>query len=63
MDRVRLDSLGRSLNLLVLEAAVLLLTTTHCGGTVSSQHGFVGKLKKTITALLEGIHSRQEEMS
>ncbi|XP_046881960.1 T-complex protein 11-like protein 1 isoform X2 [Hypomesus transpacificus] len=58
MDRVRLDSLGRSLNLLVLEAAVLLLTTTHCGGTVSSQHGFVGKLKKTITALLEGSHSR-----
>ncbi|XP_067117213.1 T-complex protein 11-like protein 1 isoform X2 [Osmerus mordax] len=58
MDRVRLDSLGRSLNLLVLEAAVLLLTTTHCGGTVSSQHGFVGKLKKTFTALLEGSHSR-----
>lgn len=62
MDRTRLDTLGQRLNLLVLEAAVLLLTTTQCGGAVFSLQGFVGKLKETITALLEGSHSRDFDL-
>ena len=58
MDRARLDTLGQSVNKLVLEAALLLLTSTHCGVALFSLQGFVGKLKQTTVALLEGCHSR-----
>ncbi|KAJ8258677.1 hypothetical protein COCON_G00176890 [Conger conger] len=58
MDQARMESLGQKLNLLVLEAAVLLVTSTQCGGAVFSVPGFVGNLKQTITALLEGCHQR-----
>ncbi|KAG5835409.1 hypothetical protein ANANG_G00243670 [Anguilla anguilla] len=56
MDQARLEALGQKLHLLVLEAAVLLVTSTQCGGAVFSVPGFVGNLKQTITALLEGCH-------
>lgn len=58
MDRARLDALGQQLQMLVLEASVLLLAKAHCGDTVFSSQGFVGKLRQTITALLEGSHTR-----
>ncbi|CAK6972930.1 T-complex protein 11-like protein 1 [Scomber scombrus] len=58
MDRARLDALGRRLEMLVLEASVLLLTKAQCGGTVFSLQGFVGKLRQSVTALLEGSHTR-----
>ncbi|KAG9352809.1 hypothetical protein JZ751_017385 [Albula glossodonta] len=58
MDRGRLESLGQKLQLLVLEASVLLVTSMQCGGAVCSVPGFVGNLKQTITALLEGSHQR-----
>lgn len=58
MDRARLDPLGRRLQMLVLEASVLLLTSAQCGGSVFSLQGFVGKLRQSITALLEGSHTR-----
>ncbi|KAM6980870.1 T-complex protein 11-like protein 2 [Aplochiton taeniatus] len=58
LDRVRLDSLGRRFSLLVLEASVMLLTSTQCGATVFCVPGFVGKLRQTVHALLEGSHSR-----
>ncbi|KAM4613529.1 T-complex protein 11-like protein 2 [Polymixia lowei] len=62
MDRARLDSLGRRLGTLVLEASVLLLTSAQCGGAVFSLQGFVGKLKQTVTALLEGSHTREADL-
>lgn len=58
MDRPRLDALGQRLNTLVLEASVLLLTNAQCGGVVFSLQGFVGKLRQSVTALLEGSHTR-----
>ncbi|CAJ1050212.1 T-complex protein 11-like protein 1 [Xyrichtys novacula] len=58
MDRARLDALGQQLEMLVLEASVLLLTGAQCGGSVFSLQGFVGKLRHAIAALLEGSHSR-----
>lgn len=58
MDRARLDALGQRLELLVLEASVLLLTNAQCGGGVFSLQGFVGKLRQSIAALLEGSHTR-----
>ncbi|XP_036387578.1 T-complex protein 11-like protein 2 [Megalops cyprinoides] len=62
MDRARLEALGQTLQLLVLEAAVLLVTSTQCGGAVISAAGFVGNLKHAITALLEGSHRRDFDL-
>ncbi|XP_060897084.1 T-complex protein 11 homolog [Labrus mixtus] len=62
MDRARLDALGQQLQMLVLEASVLLLTSAHCGGSVFSLQGFVGKLRPAIAALLEGSHTREAEL-
>ncbi|KAM3878549.1 T-complex protein 11-like protein 1 [Diretmus argenteus] len=62
MDRARLDALGQRLAVLVLEASVLLLTSTQCGGAVFSLQGFVGKLKQSVTALLEGSHTREADL-
>ncbi|XP_029947107.1 T-complex protein 11-like protein 1 [Salarias fasciatus] len=62
MDRARLDALGRRLRTLVLEASVLLLTNAHCGGAIFSLQGFVGKLRQSVTALLEGSHTREAEL-
>ena len=58
MDRDRLNALGQSVELLALQAAVLLLTSAQCGGAVFSLPGFVGKLKQTSAALLEGSQAR-----
>lgn len=58
MDRARLDSLGEQVQRLVLEASVLLVTSTQCSSAVWSLQGFVGKLRQSITALLEGSHTR-----
>jgi hypothetical protein len=58
MDRDRLDTLGHRVDLLALQAAVLLLTSAQCGGAVLSLPGFVGKLKQTTAALLEGSQAR-----
>ncbi|XP_054906180.1 T-complex protein 11-like protein 1 [Poeciliopsis prolifica] len=62
MDRSRLDTLRHQLQMLVLEASVLLLTATQCRGDTFSLQGFVGKLKQTITALLEGSHTREADL-
>ncbi|XP_047203532.1 T-complex protein 11-like protein 1 [Girardinichthys multiradiatus] len=62
MDRSRLDALSQQLQILVLEASVLLLTGTQCQGVIFSLQGFVGKLKQTITALLEGSHTREADL-
>ncbi|XP_074536524.1 T-complex protein 11-like protein 2 [Halichoeres trimaculatus] len=62
MDRARLDALGQQLKTLVLEASVLLLTSTQCGGSVFSLQGFVGKLRHAIAALLEGSHTRETDL-
>jgi len=58
MDKGRLDALGQTVDLLALQAAVLLLTNAQCGGAVLSLPGFVGKLKQTTAALLEGSQDR-----
>lgn len=58
MDRARLDSLGKQVQRLVLEASVLLVTSTQCSAAVWSLQGFVGKLKQSVAALLEGSHTR-----
>lgn len=58
MDRERLDALGQRLQMLVLEASVLLLANAQCGAAVFSLQGFVGKLRQATTALLEGSHTR-----
>lgn len=58
MDRSRLDALSQQLQMLVLEASVLLLTGTQDRSVFFSLQGFVGKLKQMITALLEGSHTR-----
>uniref|UniRef100_A0A3Q3X5U6 T-complex 11, testis-specific-like 2 n=1 Tax=Mola mola TaxID=94237 RepID=A0A3Q3X5U6_MOLML len=50
MDRARMDALGRRLRTLVLEASVLLLTSTQCGVAVFSQQGFVGKLRQAVAS-------------
>ncbi|XP_008277771.1 T-complex protein 11-like protein 1 [Stegastes partitus] len=62
MDRARLDVLGQRLQMLVLEASVLLLTSTQCGVVVFTLQGFVGKLRQSITALLEGSHTREADL-
>ncbi|XP_039972141.1 T-complex protein 11-like protein 2 [Xiphias gladius] len=62
MDRARLDALGQRLQMLVLEASVLLLTNAQCGGVVFFLQGFVGKLRQSVTALLEGSHSRDADL-
>ncbi|KAJ8378379.1 hypothetical protein AAFF_G00243370 [Aldrovandia affinis] len=58
MDRARLEALAQKLHLLVLEASALLVTSLHYGGAVFLVPGFVGNLKQTITALLQGSHQR-----
>lgn len=58
MDRARLDALGQQLQMLVLEASVLLLTNAQCGAAIFSLQGFVGKLRQAVAALLEGSHTR-----
>lgn len=58
MDRARLDALGQRLQMLVLDASVLLLTNAQCGPAVFSLQGFVGKLRQSVAALLEGSHTR-----
>lgn len=58
MDRARLEALGQRLQLLVLEASVLLLINAQCGGAIFSLQGFVGKLRQSVAALLEGSHTR-----
>ncbi|XP_068561500.1 T-complex protein 11-like protein 1 [Cebidichthys violaceus] len=60
MDRARLDALGQRLQMLVLEASVLLLTNAQCGDAVFSLQGFVGRLRQSVTALLEGSHTRED---
>nr|XP_020447230.1 T-complex protein 11-like protein 2 isoform X2 [Monopterus albus] len=62
MDQARLDALAQQLQMLILEASVLLLINTQCGGVVSSLQGFIGKLRQTITALLEGSHTREDDL-
>ncbi|CAL8351223.1 unnamed protein product [Gadus morhua 'NCC'] len=62
MDRDRLDTLGHRVDLLALQAAVLLLTSAQCGGAVLSLPGFVGKLKQTTAALLEGSQAREADL-
>ncbi|XP_073325402.1 T-complex protein 11-like protein 1 [Pagrus major] len=62
MDRARLDALGQQLQMLVLEASVLLLTNAQCGGAVLSLQGFVGKLRQSVAALLEGSHTREADL-
>lgn len=58
MDRGRLDALGQRLQMLVLEASVLLLLNAQCGDAVLSLQGFVAKLGRSAAALLEGSHTR-----
>lgn len=58
MDRARLDALAQQLQMLVLEASVLLLTNAQCGAAIFSLQGFVGKLRRSVAALLEGSHTR-----
>ncbi|CAL8336229.1 unnamed protein product [Lota lota] len=62
MDKARLDALGQKVDMLALQAAVLLLTSAQCGGAVVSLPGFVGKLKQTIAALLEGSQARESDL-
>ncbi|XP_023696317.1 T-complex protein 11-like protein 1 [Paramormyrops kingsleyae] len=62
MDRARLESLGQVTQHLVLQAAVLLVTSTHCEESVFSRPGFVVKLKQAVAALLEGCHNRRFDM-
>ncbi|KAM4588270.1 T-complex protein 11 homolog [Odontesthes bonariensis] len=62
MDRARLDALSQRLHMLVLEASVLLVSSAQFGGIVLSLQGFVGKLRQSITALLEGSHTREAEL-
>ncbi|XP_076598320.1 T-complex protein 11-like protein 2 [Chaetodon auriga] len=62
MDRARLDALGQRLQMLVLEASVLLLTNAQCGGAVFPLQGFVGKLRQSVAALLEGSHTREDDL-
>ncbi|XP_071351284.1 T-complex protein 11-like protein 2 [Trachinotus anak] len=62
MDRARLDALGQRLQVLVLEASVLLLINAQCGAAVFSLQGFVGKLRHSATALLEGSHTRDADL-
>ncbi|XP_024127035.1 T-complex protein 11-like protein 1 [Oryzias melastigma] len=62
MDRARLDLLSQQLQLLVLEASVLLLTCTLFQGSVPFPQGFVGKLRQSVTALLEGSHTREADL-
>uniref|UniRef100_A0A3Q0RUC8 T-complex 11, testis-specific-like 1 n=1 Tax=Amphilophus citrinellus TaxID=61819 RepID=A0A3Q0RUC8_AMPCI len=52
IDRARLDALGQRLQMLVLEASVLLLTNTQCGRVVFSLQGFVGKLRQSEDVMI-----------
>ena len=58
MDRARLDALSQRLQMLVLEASVLLVSSAQFRGIILSLQGFVGKLRQSISALLEGSHTR-----
>ncbi|KAM3620702.1 uncharacterized protein V6R79_000767 [Siganus canaliculatus] len=58
MDRARLDALAQRLQTLVLVVPVLLLANSQSHGAVFSLQGFVGKLKRSIVAQLEGSHTR-----
>uniref|UniRef100_A0A3P9HGZ4 T-complex 11 n=1 Tax=Oryzias latipes TaxID=8090 RepID=A0A3P9HGZ4_ORYLA len=62
MDRARVDLLSQRLQLLVLEASVLLLTCTLFQGSVPFPEGFVGKLRQSVAALLEGSHTREADL-
>ncbi|XP_072237780.1 T-complex protein 11-like protein 2 [Leuresthes tenuis] len=62
MDRARLDALSQRLQVLVLEASVLLVSSAQFRGTILSLQGFVGKLRQSITALLEGSHTREADL-
>ncbi|KAK7913446.1 hypothetical protein WMY93_013657 [Mugilogobius chulae] len=62
MDRTRLDTLGEQVRSLILDASVLLVTSAQGGGAVWSLPGFVGKLKQSITALLEGSHTSEADL-
>nr|XP_046238977.1 T-complex protein 11-like protein 1 isoform X2 [Scatophagus argus] len=62
LDRARLDALGQQIQMLVLEASVLLLTSSQCGGAILSLQGFVGKLRQSVTALLDGSHTREADL-
>ncbi|KAM9760015.1 T-complex protein 11-like protein 2 isoform 2-T2 [Menidia menidia] len=62
MDRARLDALGRRLQVLVLEASVLLVSGSRFGGVISPLRGFVGKLGQSVAALLEGSRARETEL-
>ncbi|XP_068172202.1 T-complex protein 11-like protein 1 [Antennarius striatus] len=62
MDRTRLDSLGQKIQMLVLEATVLLLTNVQCGDAVFSHQGFISKLRRSIAAVLEGSHTREADL-
>ncbi|XP_026205107.1 T-complex protein 11-like protein 2 [Anabas testudineus] len=62
MDRARLDALAQRLQMLVLEVSVLLLADSQCGAIVSSLQGFVGKLRQSVTVLLEGSHTREADL-
>ncbi|KAM8867795.1 T-complex protein 11-like protein 2 [Synchiropus picturatus] len=59
MDRTRLEGLSSRLQLLTMEASVLLLT---CGTAASFPQGFVVRLRQTVAALLEGRHSREGDL-
>ncbi|KAM9813224.1 T-complex protein 11-like protein 2 [Neosynchiropus ocellatus] len=59
MDRARLEALSGRLRLLTLEASVLLLTR---GTGAAFPQGFVARLRQTVAALLEGRHSREDEL-
>ncbi|XP_041835472.1 T-complex protein 11-like protein 1 [Melanotaenia boesemani] len=62
MDRARLDTLSQQLQMLVLEASVLLLTSTQFRSVIFHLQGFVGKLRQSITALLESSHTREADL-
>ncbi|XP_019952452.2 T-complex protein 11-like X-linked protein 1 isoform X1 [Paralichthys olivaceus] len=62
MNKPRLDALGLRLKMLVLEASVLQLTKAQSGDAVFFLQEFVGKLRQTITALLEHSHTRDENL-
>ncbi|KAM3620704.1 uncharacterized protein V6R79_000767 [Siganus canaliculatus] len=62
MDRARLDALAQRLQTLVLVVPVLLLANSQSHGAVFSLQGFVGKLKRSIVAQLEGSHTRDADL-
>ncbi|KAJ3602088.1 hypothetical protein NHX12_029848 [Muraenolepis orangiensis] len=62
MDKARLDVLGQKVHILVLQVAVLLLSSAQCGGAVFSLLEFVGKVKQTSVALLKGSQTRESDL-